>query len=85
MVRDHLYIVINLIFQARNVVRDLDPMNDLAYLRVRSGKTEILVAPGRKLQVKKTWICGYHAAVVREGESEGEEKRSDIEIQIFDE
>ena len=28
------------------MVRDLDPMNDLTYLRVRSNKTEILVAPG---------------------------------------
>merc|ERR1712110_247204 len=34
-----------LITQARSVVRDLDPANDLAFLRLRSDKNEILVAP----------------------------------------
>eukprot|EP00090_Calanus_glacialis_P017402 TRINITY_DN27119_c0_g1_i1.p1 TRINITY_DN27119_c0_g1~~TRINITY_DN27119_c0_g1_i1.p1 ORF type:complete len:104 (+),score=25.18 TRINITY_DN27119_c0_g1_i1:102-413(+) len=31
--------------QAKSVVRDLDPINDLAFLRMRSNKTEILIAP----------------------------------------
>jgi len=31
--------------KARSVVRDLDPQNDLTFLRVRSKKHEILVAP----------------------------------------
>jgi hypothetical protein len=39
--------------QARSVVRDLDPCNDLTFLRVRSLKTEILVAPGAKFVLKK--------------------------------
>ena len=32
--------------QARNCVRDIDPQNDLTFLRVRSKKNEIMVAPG---------------------------------------
>ena len=28
------------------MVRDLDPVNDLRFLRMRSNKTEILIAPG---------------------------------------
>ena len=27
-------------------MRDLDPVNDLRFLRMRSNKTEILIAPG---------------------------------------
>ncbi|XP_077282993.1 dynein light chain roadblock [Arctopsyche grandis] len=34
--------------KARSVVRDLDPSNDLTFLRVRSKKHEILVAPDRE-------------------------------------
>eukprot|EP01025_Chloroclados_australasicus_P041712 TRINITY_DN4438_c0_g1_i1.p3 TRINITY_DN4438_c0_g1~~TRINITY_DN4438_c0_g1_i1.p3 ORF type:complete len:168 (-),score=3.02 TRINITY_DN4438_c0_g1_i1:207-710(-) len=30
---------------ARNMVRDLDPQNDLEFLRIRSEKNEIMVAP----------------------------------------
>lgn len=33
--------------QARNCVRDTDPQNDLTFLRVRSKKHEILVAPDK--------------------------------------
>jgi dynein light chain roadblock-type len=33
--------------KARNVVRDLDPSNDLTFLRVRSKKHEIMVAPDK--------------------------------------
>ena len=35
-----------LIERARCMVRDLDPTNDLTFLRIRSDKTEIMVAPG---------------------------------------
>lgn len=31
--------------KARSVVRDLDPQNDLTFLRIRSRKQEIIVAP----------------------------------------
>jgi len=31
--------------KSRSVVRDLDPQNDLTFLRIRSKKHEILVAP----------------------------------------
>lgn len=33
--------------KARSVVRDLDPTNDLTFLRIRSRKHEIMVAPGK--------------------------------------
>lgn len=32
--------------QARSVVRDLDPTNDLNFLRIRSKKHEIMVSTG---------------------------------------
>lgn len=32
--------------KARTTVRDLDPTNDLTFLRVRTNKHEIMVAPG---------------------------------------
>ena len=35
-----------LIERARCMVRDLDPTNDLTFLRIRADKTEIMVAPG---------------------------------------
>lgn len=35
-----------LIERTRCMVRDLDPTNDLTFLRIRAEKTEILVAPG---------------------------------------
>eukprot|EP00669_Euglena_mutabilis_P006381 TRINITY_DN2015_c0_g1_i1.p1 TRINITY_DN2015_c0_g1~~TRINITY_DN2015_c0_g1_i1.p1 ORF type:complete len:104 (-),score=21.23 TRINITY_DN2015_c0_g1_i1:126-437(-) len=33
--------------KARHVVRDLDPTNDLTFLRIRSKKHEIMVAPDK--------------------------------------
>jgi dynein light chain roadblock-type len=33
--------------QARNCVRDIDPQNDLTFLRVRSKKNEIMIAPDK--------------------------------------
>ena len=35
--------------KARSVVRDIDPMNDLTFFRVRSKRQEILVAPDKNL------------------------------------
>uniref|UniRef100_A0A4X2LU79 Dynein light chain roadblock-type 1 n=1 Tax=Vombatus ursinus TaxID=29139 RepID=A0A4X2LU79_VOMUR len=34
------------ILKARGTVRDIDPQNDLTFLRIRSKKNEIMVAPG---------------------------------------
>ena len=34
---------------ARSVVRDIDPLNDLTFFRVRSKKQEIMVAPDKNL------------------------------------
>eukprot|EP00771_Trimastix_marina_P000969 gnl/Trimastix_PCT/2008.p1 GENE.gnl/Trimastix_PCT/2008~~gnl/Trimastix_PCT/2008.p1 ORF type:complete len:117 (+),score=14.80 gnl/Trimastix_PCT/2008:44-352(+) len=33
--------------QARSLVRDLDPTNDLAFFRIRSRRQEIMIAPER--------------------------------------
>ena len=53
--------------QAKSVVRDLDPVNDLKFLRMRSSRTEILIAPGLQTQTKnisdKFLSCYRHCAV----------------------
>ncbi|XP_068118496.1 dynein light chain roadblock-type 1 [Hyperolius riggenbachi] len=36
-----------LVMRARSSVRDIDPQNDLTFLRVRSKKNEIMVAPDK--------------------------------------
>ena len=36
----------NLLNKTRNAVRDLDPQNDLTFLRIRTKKNEIMIAPG---------------------------------------
>ncbi|CAD8065807.1 unnamed protein product [Paramecium primaurelia] len=35
--------------KARSLVRDLDPTNDLAFLRIKSKQNEILIAPDKDL------------------------------------
>jgi len=35
--------------KARTCVRDIDPQNDLTFLRIRSKKHEIMVAPGKDM------------------------------------
>ncbi|ESN91506.1 hypothetical protein HELRODRAFT_70505, partial [Helobdella robusta] len=37
----------SLVANARNCVRDTDPQNDLTFLRVRSKKHEIMIAPDK--------------------------------------
>lgn len=34
--------------KAKTTVRDLDPTNDLTFLRVRTNKHEIMIAPGER-------------------------------------
>ena len=41
--------VTDLTKKARSVIRDLDPLNDLTFFRVRSKHQEILVAPDKNL------------------------------------
>ncbi|XP_074529328.1 dynein light chain roadblock-type 1 [Halichoeres trimaculatus] len=36
-----------LVTKARSTVRDIDPQNDLTFLRVRSKKNEIMIAPDK--------------------------------------
>lgn len=38
-----------LVMKARSTVRDLDPQNDLTFLRIRSKKNEIMIAPGSEI------------------------------------
>ena len=35
--------------KARSVVRDIDPQNDLTFFRVRTKKSEVMVAPDKNL------------------------------------
>ncbi|XP_028667843.1 dynein light chain roadblock-type 1 [Erpetoichthys calabaricus] len=37
-----------LVIKARSTVRDMDPQNDLTFLRIRSKKNEIMVAPDKE-------------------------------------
>ncbi|CAH4035385.1 dynein light chain roadblock-type 2 [Pieris brassicae] len=37
----------SLVDKAKSVVRDLDPTNDLTFLRIRSKKSEVMVAPDK--------------------------------------
>jgi dynein light chain roadblock-type len=41
--------------KAKSIIRDLDPTNDLTFLRIKSKNNEIMVAPG---QFKK--LKNYH-------------------------
>ncbi|KAJ3367006.1 dynein light chain roadblock-type 2 [Allomyces macrogynus ATCC 38327] len=41
-------LITQLASKARSVVRDLDPQNDLTFLRIRSKKHEIMVAPDKE-------------------------------------
>merc|ERR1711912_216442 len=41
-------LITQLTSKARGVVRDLDPQNDLTFLRIRSKKHEIMVAPDKE-------------------------------------
>lgn len=44
-------LVQQIIEKAKSVVRDLDPFNDLMVFRMRSKKYEIMVAPGKLLNL----------------------------------
>lgn len=39
--------IASLTSKARSVIRDLDPQNDLTFLRIRSKKHEIMIAPDK--------------------------------------
>lgn len=43
--------VTDLAIKARAVVRDIDPLNDMLFFRVRSKKQEIMVSPDKNLLV----------------------------------
>lgn len=39
-----------LVMKARSTIRDVDPQNDLTFLRIRSKKNEIMIAPGERIR-----------------------------------
>lgn len=41
-------LIANLTHKARGVVRDIDPTNDLCFVRVRTKKHEIMIAPDKE-------------------------------------
>mmetsp|Transcript_20752 Transcript_20752/g.44992 ORF Transcript_20752/g.44992 Transcript_20752/m.44992 type:complete len:101 (+) Transcript_20752:172-474(+) len=41
-------LISQLALKARSIVRDLDPQNDLTFLRIRAKQHEIMVAPDRE-------------------------------------
>jgi dynein light chain roadblock-type len=43
----YAHLITALAAKARHCVRDLDPTNDLTFLRIRSKKNEIMVAPDK--------------------------------------
>lgn len=43
----YAHLISALAAKARHCVRDLDPTNDLSFLRIRSKKNEIMVAPDK--------------------------------------
>uniref|UniRef100_A0A3Q3FU87 Dynein light chain roadblock n=1 Tax=Labrus bergylta TaxID=56723 RepID=A0A3Q3FU87_9LABR len=43
-----------LVMKARSTVRDIDPQNDLTFMRVRSKKNEIMIAPGERGKTPET-------------------------------
>lgn len=49
--------------QARSAVRDIDPQNDLSFLRIRTKKHEVMVAPGKTLEAFHLII--YHFYFVK--------------------
>lgn len=55
-----------LVMKARSTVRDIDPQNDLTFLRVRSKKNEVMIAPGRLSQEGGVFWC--HGDVLRSSE-----------------
>eukprot|EP00388_Colpodella_angusta_P017457 GDKJ01043129.1.p1 GENE.GDKJ01043129.1~~GDKJ01043129.1.p1 ORF type:complete len:106 (+),score=21.39 GDKJ01043129.1:31-348(+) len=44
---EYISLVGSLSSKARSLVRDLDPQSDLTFLRIRSRREELLIAPGK--------------------------------------
>uniref|UniRef100_A0A8C4ZFD7 Dynein light chain roadblock n=1 Tax=Gadus morhua TaxID=8049 RepID=A0A8C4ZFD7_GADMO len=45
-----------LVMKARSTIRDVDPQNDLTFLRIRSKKNEIMIAPGKRTILLQTLL-----------------------------
>ncbi|XP_074824915.1 dynein light chain roadblock-type 2 isoform X1 [Natator depressus] len=58
-----------LTMKARSTVRDIDPQNDLTFLRIRSKKHEIMVAPAVVLRTEHSTIVEASPMLSRMGQS----------------
>lgn len=45
-----------LVMKARSTIRDIDPQNDLTFLRIRSKKNEIMIAPGENPFCREVFV-----------------------------
>lgn len=45
---DHAALISQLAAKAKSTIRTLDPTNDMTFLRIRSKKHEIMIAPGKE-------------------------------------
>ena len=45
---EHASLLSQLTITAKSTIRTLDPTNDMTFLRIRSQKHEIMIAPGRQ-------------------------------------
>ncbi|CAF1395026.1 unnamed protein product, partial [Didymodactylos carnosus] len=49
--------------KARSTIRDIDPQNELVFLRIRTKKHEILIAPAcidNRTAIEHTFLLGYY-------------------------
>lgn len=53
---DHAALISQLAAKAKSTIRTLDPTNDMTFLRIRSKKHEIMIAPGTSLLC--VIVCG---------------------------
>ncbi|KAI8897152.1 hypothetical protein BC833DRAFT_527418, partial [Globomyces pollinis-pini] len=56
----HSALITQLTAKAKSMIRDLDPQNDLTFLRIRSKKHEIMVAPDKEYILIVLQNPNYH-------------------------
>lgn len=49
---DHAALISQLAAKAKSTIRTLDPTNDMTFLRIRSKKHEIMIAPGTSMPTR---------------------------------
>lgn len=61
---DHAALISQLAAKAKSTIRTLDPTNDMTFLRIRSKKHEIMIAPGVSAFVWMKYVAEAHTAAV---------------------